>query len=148
MKRFSLPIPSSWRNAKRLPIPTHAELVERVAVLMERVARQDVKLRRLERLLGAEGRTGILEQFEADRNRFLSPALGRPWQEEVGLAPVAVSARPWVLEGWRNANGECWWSPQKGPAYWRMVNPTFVQAGWLLPHYAILAIPSPEGDQR
>ena len=46
MKRFSLPIPSAWRNPKRRPIPTHAELVERVAALMERVARQDVRLLR------------------------------------------------------------------------------------------------------
>ena len=40
MKRFSLPIPFAWRDPKSLPIPTHAELVEKVAVLMERVASQ------------------------------------------------------------------------------------------------------------
>ncbi|MCE2836594.1 MAG: hypothetical protein LW834_06500 [Cyanobium sp. 49614_E6] len=189
MKRFSLPIPSAWRNPKRLPIPTHAELVERVAVLMERVARQDVRLGRFECRLEAIG--------AGNRDRFFDPALGRPWQEsedfvpdgsgymipravvmhltEADLAalehlktepgvvqplqpgeviapiPTPVSERPWALEGWRNASGECWWSPRKGPAYWRMVDPTFVQAGWLLPHYAIPVIPvapSPEGGQR
>ena len=61
--------------------------------------------------------------------------------------PTPVSKRPWALEGWRNANGECWWSPRKGPAYWRMVDPTLVQAGWLLPHYAIPVIPGIEGGQ-
>ena len=143
MKRFSLPIPSAWRNPKRLPIPTHAELAERVAVLMERVACQDVRLRRLTRWHCQV--TGDFPVNETGNcNSFLDPNLGRPWQEEVGLAPVAVSARPWVLEGWRNADGKCWWHPARGPAHWRLVDPTIAQAGWLLPHYAI---PSPDGDQ-
>jgi hypothetical protein len=55
--------------------------------------------------------------------------------------PTPVNKRPWEREGWRNANGECWWSPRKGPAHWRMVDPTIVQAGWLLPHYVIPVIP-------
>ena len=188
MKRFSLPIPSAWRNAKKLPIPTHAELVERVAMLMARVASQDAWLGHIDRRL-VSVETG-------NRNRFLDPNLGRPWQEsedfvpdgrgymipravvfrptEADLAdlerlkaepgvvqalqpgeviepsPTQASKRPWLLEDWCNANGECWWSPRHGPACWRMVNPTFVQAGWLLPHFAIPVIPvapSPEGGQ-
>ncbi len=79
MKRFSLPIPSAWRNPKRLPIPTHAELVERVAVLMERVARQDVRLGRFECRLEAIG--------AGNRDRFFDPALGRPWQESEDFVP-------------------------------------------------------------
>ena len=195
MKCFSLPIPSAWRNPKRLPIPTHAELVERVAVLMERVARQDVRLRRLTRWhCQVTGDPPVNETGNC--NSFLDPSLGRPWQEsedfvpdgtgylipravvshptkedlaalerlkaEPGVVqplqpgeviapiPTPVSERPWALEGWRNANGECWWSPT-GPAHWRMVDPTFIPPGWLLPHYAIPVIPvapSPEGGQR
>ena len=51
--------------------------------------------------------------------------------------PVPVSERPWEREGWCDMDGECWWCPPVGPAYWNMVNPAIVYGGWLLPHWAI-----------
>lgn len=177
MKRFSPSIPSAWRNAKRLLIPTHAELVERVAVLTERVARQNVRLGRLKQKIVRWSAVLLinkpnLDDLTPDGRGYMIPRAVVAHPAEADLAglerlkvepvvyqnlvpeevfaphPTPVSEGAWVLEGWRNANGECWWSPQKGPAHWRMVNPTFVQAGWLLPHYAIPVIPSSEGGQR
>jgi hypothetical protein len=175
MKRFFLSFLSGWRNPKE-PIQTHAELVERVAVLMERVARQDVKVAQLERkivrwLADPLINEPNLDDFTPDGSGYLipravvmhlteaelaalkhlktEPGVVQPLQpgEVIAPIPTPVSERPWELNGWLNSNGECWWSPRKGPAYWRMVDPTFVQAGWLLPHHAIPAIPSIEGDQ-
>ena len=176
MKRFSLPIPSGWRNPKRLPIPTHAELVERVAELMERVASQDVKLGRLERkivrwLADPLINEPNLDDFTPDGKGYLIPraVVAHPTKEDlaavkhldveagavqplqrrelVASGPVPVSERPWACNGWCNANGKCWWHPARGPANWRLVDPTIVQAGWLLPHFAIPVIPVSEGGQ-
>ena len=144
---------------------------------MERVARQDVKLGRLERKIvrwladplinepslddfTPDGRgymiprAVVVHPTEADlaalEHLKTEPGVVQPLQPGEAIAPIPtpVSERPWALEGWRNANGECWWHPARGPGHWRMVDPTIVQAGWLLPYYAIPAIPSPEGDQR
>ena len=51
--------------------------------------------------------------------------------------PVAVSERPWEKGGWTDLDGECWWYPPDGPAYWSMANPAMVYGGWLLPAHAI-----------
>ena len=173
MKRFSLPIPSNWRNPKRLPISTHVELVERVAALMERVASQDAWLGHIDRRL-VSVETG-------NRNRFLDPSLGRPWipravvfrptkedlvdlerleakpgvvqplqpGEVTAPIPTPVSERPWEGEGWCNALGKCWWQPPASPGRWYLVEPRqWLRAGWLLPHYALPVIPAPEGGQQ
>ncbi len=54
------------------------------------------------------------------------------------VVPVAVSERPWEKGGWTDLDGECWWCPPDGPAYWSMANPAMVYGGWLLPASAIL----------
>jgi hypothetical protein len=51
--------------------------------------------------------------------------------------PVAVSERPWEKGDWADLDGECWWCPPDGPAYWSMANPAMVYGGWLLPAHAI-----------
>ena len=143
MKNF-LPIPSNWRDIEKRPIPTHAELAKRVAVLMEHVCRHDCRIQHLgERVARQEKASFDLEDIKA------GPGVVQPLQpgEVIAPIPTPASERPWEREGWCNAKGECWWSPQKGPAYWRMVNPTFVQAGWLLPHYAIPVIPFSKDHQ-
>jgi hypothetical protein len=53
------------------------------------------------------------------------------------VVPVAVSERPWEKGGWTDLDGECWWCPPDGPAYWSMANPAMVYGGWLLPAHAI-----------
>ena len=53
------------------------------------------------------------------------------------LVPVPVSERPWEKGGWTDLDGECWWYPPDGPAYWSMANPAMVYGGWLLPAHAI-----------
>ena len=53
------------------------------------------------------------------------------------LVPVAVSERPWEKGGWTDLDGECWWCPPDGPAYWSLANPAMVYGGWLLPAHAI-----------
>jgi hypothetical protein len=53
------------------------------------------------------------------------------------VVSVAVSERPWEKGGWTDLDGECWWCPPDGPAYWSMANPAMVYGGWLLPAHAI-----------
>jgi hypothetical protein len=70
------------------------------------------------------------------------------------VAPVAVSERPWEIEGWCDAAGRCWvGEPEQDypldhtgdfdiwPAEWKLTDPTvFVSAARpvvLLPHWAI-----------
>jgi hypothetical protein len=53
------------------------------------------------------------------------------------VVPVAVSERPWEKGGWTDLDGECWWCPPDGPAYWSMANPAMVYGGWLLPAHAL-----------
>jgi len=45
------------------------------------------------------------------------------------VVPVAVSERPWEKGGWTDLDGECWWCPPDGPAYWSMANPAMVYGG-------------------
>jgi hypothetical protein len=59
----------------------------------------------------------------------------------VAPVPVAVSKRPWEKGGWTDLDGECWWCPPDGPAYWSMANPAMVYGGWVVPAHAI---PVPE----
>ncbi|MCE2836637.1 MAG: hypothetical protein LW834_06715 [Cyanobium sp. 49614_E6] len=139
MKRFSLPIPSGWRNAKKLPIPTHAELVERVAVLMERVARQDVKLGRLEQkivrwLADPLINEPNLDDFTPDGRGYMipravvahpteadlaalehlktEPGVVQPLQPGDVIAPTPIEARerPWEWANWLHPEGGwCWY---------------------------------------
>ena len=63
------------------------------------------------------------------------------------IEPVPVAERPWEREkGWRDLDGECWWCPPDGPAYWQMANPAMVYGGWLLPAHA-LPFPDAEDGQ-
>ena len=61
-------------------------------------------------------------------------------------APVAVSERPWERQpGWLDPDGECWWCPPRGPAYWQMANPAMAYGGWVFP---APALPLPAGEVR
>jgi hypothetical protein len=64
------------------------------------------------------------------------------------LEPIPVSARPWANPGWDwcNENGECWWCPPDGPAYWSLAEPAMVYGGWLLPHWALPLPPNHSPD--
>lgn len=88
MKNF-LPIPSGWRDIEKRPIPTHAELTKRVAVLMEHVCRHDLRIQRLgERVARQEKTSGDPPVNETGNcNSFLDPNLGRPWQESDDFTP-------------------------------------------------------------
>jgi hypothetical protein len=85
----------------------------------------------------------------ANSNRSQPARLDRP-----AVAPVAVSERPWEIEGWCDAEGRCWiGEPEQdypldetgdfdiSPAEWKLTDPTiFVSAARLvvlLPHWAI-----------
>ena len=77
---------------------------------------------------------------EADRAATLLAQQAAPTP---AVVPVAVSERPWEKGGWTDLDGECWWCPPDGPAYWSMANPAMVYGGWLLPAHAIPQ-PTPE----
>jgi hypothetical protein len=85
----------------------------------------------------------------ANSNRSQPARLDRP-----AVAPVAVSERPWEIEGWCDAEGRCWiGEPEQdypldetgdfdiSPAEWKLTDPTiFFSAARLvvlLPHWAI-----------
>jgi hypothetical protein len=61
------------------------------------------------------------------------------------IEPVPVSERPWEKGGWLDLDGECWWCPPDGPAYWSMANPAMVYGGWVLPAHA-LPVPISQGE--
>ena len=65
-----------------------------------------------------------------------------------GLAPVPVADRPWERPGYCDADDQCWWSEYRSPAdgpvvRWTLIEPALWSLnGWLLPHWAIPAIPA------
>lgn len=80
-------------------------------------------------------RAGAVIQQQAAVIQQQAAELAMLRQEAV---PVPVDERPWENKpGWLDPDGECWWCPSDGPAYWSMVNPAMVYGGWLLPAHAI-----------
>jgi hypothetical protein len=103
-----------------------------------------VALRRLERRAMDEGSNNgdrLSEAVELDR---IATLLSQPPAPAPAVVPVAVAERPWEKGGWTDLDGECWWCPPDGPAYWSMANPAMVYGGWLLPAHAI---PLPQGGE-
>lgn len=63
------------------------------------------------------------------------------------LAPVRSADRPWKEPGWCDARGQCWWTVDDRTMdrrRWTLVNPALLGGGWVLPHWAIPAIPAAE----
>lgn len=94
---------------------------------------------------------------EVEQDPVPVAVIERPWEPArhtilvPAPVPVAVSERPWERDDWvLDPDGECWWCPHDGPAYWTMANPAMVYGGWLLPAsalpipYSALLLPSGE----
>ena len=90
----------------------------------------------------AEG--GTADEIYLRGIRAVATLLQQPSAPAPAMVPVAVSERPWEKGGWTDLDGECWWCPPDGPAYWSMANPAMVYGGWLLPAHAI---PLPQAEE-
>jgi hypothetical protein len=93
----------------------------------------------LQRLLGAvendviDTNDGL--RFQAAVNRARA-ALAQP-------EPVPVAERPWEREGWRDAEGRCWWFNHAGIPEWQLASDG-PYGDFSLPHHA-LPVPGAEG---
>jgi hypothetical protein len=52
--------------------------------------------------------TGIATRYD-ERLARIATLLQQPSEPAPAVVPVAVSERPWEREGWRDAEGRCWW---------------------------------------
>jgi hypothetical protein len=87
------------------------------------------KKARMEELVGGPLAAGLFIEAATLLQQLSAPA--------PAVVPVPVAERPWEKGGWTDLDGECWWCPPDGPAYWSMANPAMVYGGWLLPAHAI-----------